>query len=573
MNEDGPRPGGVLRLFGPGALGHLDPVAAPRPPIDQLTRLVTRQLFTYPAQAEPRSWQAVAPLPDLAAEIPSIYNAGVGASYTSYVVHLRPGVHWDTTPPRPVTTHDVVRGFQRLGNPLTRPPVLRYFTSTIRGMAEFCQGYRAAFSGTDPSALDLAEYQNSHDIPGLLVLDEQTLVFELVRPALDFINLLALPCAAPAPVEYDAFLPDSPEWHRNQRSTGPYRIGEFTPGRYLRLERNPVWRAETDPVRRQYPDAVEIRAEPVTVRTTLDRIRSGQADLAWGARPVAGSWTEPGNPPGFALDPYLVFNTRSPNAGAMLAEPGVRRAISYAIDKATIAAAVADLGTGTDIRIAGSAVPPGSAVHQSYDPCPTPESHGDPATCRALLDQAGRAAGLVLTAIAPRTESGRRIAECYTADLAKAGITVRLRELDEPGYHDLLRDPARAVAGEWDIATASWSPGWPHHNGRVFAQALFAGDGEGGDTTGTANYGGYHSPEVDELIEQALDADEQGEPAKALWRAAERAALDDAAIVPILFQAPVAPEPHGAAVRDAAPLPALGYAVDLATLWLDDPDR
>lgn len=76
----------VLRLAGPGDLDQLDPAGSPRPATDQIIRLCTRQLFGYRAAADPRGWQAVAPVADLAAEIPSIYNAGLGASYTSYVV-------------------------------------------------------------------------------------------------------------------------------------------------------------------------------------------------------------------------------------------------------------------------------------------------------------------------------------------------------------------------------------------------------------------------------------------------------------------------------------------------------
>lgn len=568
MNHARPRQGGTLRLYGPGELDHLDPVCAPRPPVEQITRLLTRQLFGYRSTTDLRNWQAVAPVPDLAAEIPSIYNAGMGASYTSYVVHLRPGVCWDTTPARPVTTRDVVRGFKRMGNPLARSPMLPYFTDTIRGMAEFCDSYAAAISGAASTAAEFAAYQNSHDIPGLLVLDEQTLVFEVVRPALDFINILALPCASPAPIEYDAHLPNSPEWHRAIRSTGPYRLGQLEPGRQLRLDRNPVWRQDSDPIRRQHLDAVEVNAEPTTAVQVADRIGVGQADLAWGTRiadPDVVVPTRPEHGLGFALDPYLVFNTRGPNANRVLGRPEVRQAIGYAIDKAAIAALVAGLGTGTVIRIAHSAIPPGNDAHQEHAPYPTPDGHGDPAKCAALLAAAGCPAGLALTAIHPSTELGQSITRCYAADLLKAGVTVRPVELDESAYRDLLRDPTRAAAGEWDVAVEAQPPAWLHHNARVFVQSLFASQ----QTPGTANYGGYRNPEVDALIEQALVADEQSEAAQAVWRKAEQVAMADAPIVPILWQIPAAPELRGARVRGTAMLPALGYSLDLAALWLD----
>ncbi|MFE5458770.1 ABC transporter substrate-binding protein [Nocardia sp. NPDC056564] len=552
----------ILRLYGPGPLDQLDPVCCPRFPIDRAVRLFTRQLFTYRTQADPRDWQSGAPVPDVATEVPSIYNAGMGASYTSYVVHLRPGVLWDSTPARPVTTHDVVRGFKRMGNPLRRSALLPYFTDTVRGMAKYCAEYAAAFAGVVPTGRELAEYQNSHDIPGLLVLDDETIIFELRRPAMDFIDMLTLPCASPAPVEYDRFVPGSIELCRNIRSTGPYRPVEFTPGRELRLDRNPVWHADTDPVRRQQLEAVEVSAEPVGAGAVAYRIRTDRADLAWGLR-IADPATPVEHDLGFALDPYLVFNTRSPNAGGALRDVPVRQAIARAIDKAAVATDVARLGGETIIRVAGSIVPPNNDGHQDLDPYSTSHHGGAGQNCAAALAAAGHPGALTITAIHPGTERARRVAQRYAADLATAGITVVPVELAVPEYLDLLADPARAAAGEWDIALASWSPTWPQHNGRVFLQPLL-------QSGSPANLGGYHNPEVDALIDRALGAAD-GESADAAWRKAERVALADAPIVPLLFQVPTTRELCGRRVRAATVLPTHGLAVDLATLRLDPP--
>src|SRR5262245_16992873 len=105
VDHTGKRTGGTLRLRGPGDPAALDPACVDDAPSRRLVRLYARQLFTYRAELDLRSWQAVAPVPDLAAQIPSIYNAGLGASGTTYVVHLRPDVRWDTAVPRPVTAH------------------------------------------------------------------------------------------------------------------------------------------------------------------------------------------------------------------------------------------------------------------------------------------------------------------------------------------------------------------------------------------------------------------------------------------------------------------------------------
>lgn len=396
-SQDGPRVGGTLRLRGPAPVHRLDPSASHQAPADQVIRLFARQLFGYAPAPDLRDWRAIAPAPDLATDVPSTYNTGMGARHTNYVVHLRRGVFWDTEPAREVTAHDVVRGLKRLANPLTRPAALPYFTSTIRGMAQYCEDYAAAIRRDDPTAEELAAFQNSHDIPGVLVLDDESLVIELVRPAIDFAAIMALPCASPAPVEYDAFLPGSPELHRNLRSNGPYRPVRLVPGRELRLEPNPVWRQESDPLRHRYLDGIEVAVEDAAPEHVAARVASGAADLPWGVRvaePHGAEPADPGDGLGLSLDPYLVFNLRSPAAGGALADVRVRRALSYAIDKAAIADLYRRSGRGALVRTAGSVVPPGNDAHQELDLYATPGSRGDASRCRALLAEAGHGSGL-----------------------------------------------------------------------------------------------------------------------------------------------------------------------------------
>lgn len=570
-DDDSPRFGGTLRLHGPAPVHHLDPSTSHQAPIGLIVRLFARQLFGYAPEPDLRDWRAIAPAPDLATDIPSTYNTGMGARHTNYVVHLRRGVFWDTTPPREVTAHDVVRGLKRLGNPLTRPAALPYFTSTIRGMARYCEDYAAAIRRDDPTAEELAEFQNSHDIPGVFVLDDESLVVELMRPAIDFAAIMALPCASPVPAEYDAFLPGSPELSRNIRSNGPYRPVRHVPGRGLRLEHNPVWRQESDPLRRRYVDGLEVTVENAPPERLARRVASGAADLPWGV-PVAEAHdaepADPGDGLGLALDPYLVFNVQSPNAGGALGDVRVRRALSYAIDKAAIADLHRRSRRGALVRIAGSVVPPGNDAHQEIDLYPTPDGRGDPGKCRALLAEAGDASGLTLTAVHLDTELDAAVARSYAADLEKAGVTVRLTALDHDARDALLRDPRRAAAGAWDIAAVSWSPDWCHANGRVFLQPMFQSSG----SRNSANYGGYHRPEVDRLIERALTTIEEPARSIAAWNSAERTVLEDAAVVPLLFQRPVVPRLRSARVRNAIPMPAFGHAYDLAGVWLDPPD-
>ena len=487
----------------------------------------------------------------------------MGARHVNNVVHLRPGVFWDTTPPRPVIAHDVVRGLKRLGNPVRRPAALPCFTSTIRGMAEFCAGYRAALGSGEPSAADLADYQNSHDIPGVFTLDDESLVIELTRPALDFAHIMALPCAAPVPAEYDAYVPGSPEMQRHLRSNGPYRPAGFRPGELVRLVRNSCWEPETDPIRGQGVDAVEVRAEHAAPAEMEARIRSGSADLAWGSVVADPSRTIDAEP-GYALDPYLVFNLRSPNSGGAIRELGVRLAIALAVNKTAVAGIHDEHSPGTTALIAGTVVPPGNDTHQDIDPYGTPESRGDGEKSRAALAAASRTTGFTLRGVHPDDPLSTAIARSCAHDLAAVGITVAWTALPHHDCHRLLGDPGQARAGRWDLALASRAPAWPGADGRVFLQTMF----ETNDSPGTANHGMYSDPEFDRLIDLALGAVAEPVRAQEYWQAAERRVLADVVVVPLLFRKPRSPQLHAARVQPGGTLAAAGYTLDLSLVRL-----
>ncbi|GAA3011187.1 ABC transporter substrate-binding protein [Actinokineospora diospyrosa] len=339
-----------------------EPVAAHRHPLAALTRLHTRQLFTYRSDAAPGSWQSVAPVPDLATAIPSIYNAGLGARGTSYVIHLRRDARWDTG--RPVTAHDVVRGLKRLCGPFHTSTALPYFLSTIRGMADYRDGHPASLR----TAADLAEHANTHDIAGVLALDEHTLVVELEHPAPDIIDILALPCAAPVPVEYEAFLPDSPEVRAALRSTGPYRPVGIADG-VLRFEPNPAWSPAADPVRGRHAEV--ITATPDETAADVDLTAEGEARA-----PLHGVQ-------------YLTLNTGGP-----LGEHTARLAIADTLD-----------------RIADTVIPPGNDGH-----------HRVTATARGALP-----APLSLTLAHRDTDAP--CAARVTAGLAAVGMTIHSRPM------------------------------------------------------------------------------------------------------------------------------------------------
>ncbi|TCO59647.1 ABC transporter substrate-binding protein [Actinocrispum wychmicini] len=563
---DRPRRGGVLRLYGPGSMDHVDPASSFFMLSGQIIRLFTRQLFAYPPIRGLRDWRDLTPVADVATEIPTVANGGVSADRLTYTVRLRPGVRWDTTPERAVTAPDFVRGFKRMCNPVLRSGAIHYFTSTITGMAEFCDAYTAA-AGDDPTPDDLARFQNTHDISGLTAIDDQILRFRLIRPATDFIHILATAFTSPAPIEYDAYLPDSAEFRRGVRSCGPYRLTAYAHGEMLHMEPNPSWRKESDPVRCQHLDGVHVTMDrTATPQDVRRRILGGEADLSW-ASPVTEPYdvnpADPADNLGYAVNPYLVFNMVSPNAAGAVTKLKVRQAISFAVDKAAMIGIFDNLSAGTVMWPAHTAIPPGNYGYRDYDLYPSAGDRGDPDRARALLIDAGYGDGLTLTVVHRDMDANPEVARQLEVDLGKIGIRLRLVGLGHAEHYPLLHDPANARAGTWDIAVAAWTPDWFGDNGRAFLQPMFQTNA----THGTGNYGCYSNPEVDRLISEALSCTDP-DAAGAAWHQVDLRIMRDAAIVPVLVHAPTIPHLRGSRVRNAIAMPTVDRWFDLANLWL-----
>ena len=166
----------------------------------------------------------------------------------------------------------------------------------------------------------MAAFQNSHAISGIAAVNPLTLRFRLVKPASDFLNLLALPFASARPAEYDRYLPNSAQLDRHLISDGPYTVGPVVIGKQIVMRRNPAWRQSTDPVRHQYVREIIVTAGVTDATTQVSDLRLGRQDLMLDTG-------VPGNElPGLAkspefhiwpnanMEPYLVFNLRSPNS-------------------------------------------------------------------------------------------------------------------------------------------------------------------------------------------------------------------------------------------------------------------
>jgi peptide/nickel transport system substrate-binding protein len=281
--------------------------------------------------------------------------------------------------------------------------------------------------------------------------------------------------------------------NRSPLSNGPYRLASWKTQESLTLERNPRYWGEPGRF-----DRIVFRIVPDDT-TAYRLLREGeldedQIDTAIRDRAIADSTFDSccRLVEFYNLDyNYIALNNRSP----FFAEARVRRALTMLLDRASI---VRNLYRGSARIISGPWAPDSPA----YDPTILPLPF-DPEAAARLLDEAGwrdtdgngirdrggREFAFDLLVSAGSTV-GREIDEMLAAELARIGVTARVRSLEWATFVE------RVDAGDFEAASLAWSavdpnpdpyPYW--HSSQCAPNGL--------------NDGCYRNPEADRLMEEA----------------------------------------------------------------------
>ena len=527
-----PQYGGTLKIIGNSDVDHLDTASAYYTTSSSLMRAFTRQLFTYPASTNQTT--AITPAPDLATVIPTKANGGISQDGLTYTVHLRQGAQWDTSPARQVTADDVILGFKRLCNPTQNSVgAKQYYVGVIVGMDTYCN----AFANVQPTIPAFKQFMTSTNISGITAVDPLTVQFKLVKPAADFLNILAMGFSSPAPVEYLNYLPDDANFRENTVSDGPYTITKYVPGQSYTLDKNPAWKQASDPIRHQYVNEIQVTLGPDETGVQ-QQIQAGTQDLEWDTTvptanvPTLKAQNDPrlGIYPGFDSNPFLVFNLQSPNASGALKNVKVRQALEYAINNNQLM----KIYGGTTLNSAlHQALAPGNVGYEPFNQYPTPGNNGDPAKCKQLLAQAGYPNGFTLTDVYRTSGKHPDVFQAVQSDFAACGVTVTGKPASGGDYYGkYLNDPDAAKAGAWDISEIGWVPDWFGSNARANIEPLFDGRGYG---PGSTDYGDYNNAQVNSDIDKALAADNQSQAATYMHDADVKI-MQDAAIIPFMTQ-------------------------------------
>jgi peptide/nickel transport system substrate-binding protein len=525
----GPTKGGTLKLLGTSDIFNLDTVSAYYTVSSLLERMFTRQLVSYPNA--PSFLDSIKIVPDVATTVPSKGN-GISADGKTYTFHLRPGVMWNTSPARAVTAADFQLEFKMLCNPAAPNAAPGYFTSTIVGMKAYCDGF-AKVKATAPA---IAAYVKAHPLAGVAASDPSTLVFKLLSPAPDFLNILAMGFCSARPAEYMKYVPDSAPMRQHMLSDGPYAITKYVPTKSMTLARNPAWKQSSDPLRHAYVDSVEI-TEGLSSASVQQQLEAGTGDMEWDIQPPTQDLPRlisaddkrlilgPSGPYAVATGYYIAMNEWTGPMKNKL----VREAVATAVNKN----AIVQISGGPKVNaVTNQMILPGNTGYvPNYNAYPSNKGGGDPAGAKALLKKAGYPNGLAIKQLCSTSDPYPRICQSIQSSLNLAGFKVTIVPVTMADFYGkYLTQPSTAKRGVWDIAPPGWIPDWFGNNGRSTLQPIMTSPGPG-----ASDYSGYNSPVTTSLINKALTAPSQAAATK-LWSQANIQTMKDAATVPLNSQ-------------------------------------
>jgi peptide/nickel transport system substrate-binding protein len=346
-------------------------------------------------------------------------------------------------------------------------------------------------------------------------VDSHTVQFHLKKPFAPFLFTLANDGAAvinPKVMAHATNGDMAQGWlAEHTAGSGAYRLVSWEKGQRLIMKPNPHYHGDkpffTRVIVRIVPDASARRLQ--LEHGDLDIAELLPADQLNALKKETGRGVVVREYPSLKVT-YLYLN----NKKAPLDNVKVRRAIIDAVDVKSIIDGIL-YGEGKPMN---GPIPDGM---WGYDPSIKPV-HRNVAEARKLLKSAGDEHPNLSFNFSEADPNWPTIALAVQANLADAGIRVKLEKFANATYRD------RLGKGDFDIAIGNWSPDFA--DPYMFMNYWF--DSSNGGLAGNRSF--YSNPEVDKLVRAATVAASQAERLK-LYRQAQKIVVRDAAYV-YLFQ-------------------------------------
>jgi oligopeptide transport system substrate-binding protein len=400
--------------------------------------------------------------------------------------HLRDGLQFsDGSPLRP---SDVARSWLRLIDP-AHPSPLASIAFDIVGAEAYLRG-----QSSDPASVGIHADDAAND-----------LVVELVRPATDFVNIVAGPSFSVVPPSVGSD-PAALQPGSGFVASGGYVLSGTT-ANGLALTANPHYWAGQPAVSK-----IELVGD-LGGGSPVEAFENGQLDYA----PISSAdapwvaYDETLGPqlievPTLSVEYYGFTTTRPP-----FNDVRVRQAFGEAVDWRRMVQ-LAD--SGGDYQVANSMVPPGIPGRSATDFLP---KH-DPADARRLLAEAGFPGGVGFPDTVMLT-GGSRFDQAIVDEVKRElGITLVSETMGDGYFTRLATEPPQI-----------WSLGWvADYPGRNDFLGVLLGTGA------TNNYGGWSSPDFDQAIGEAVSATDPA-VASAAYDRAETIVRDEVPVVPLAY--------------------------------------
>ncbi|MFJ8433106.1 ABC transporter substrate-binding protein [Kitasatospora sp. NPDC094019] len=522
----GARPGGTVNVYNATDFRHLDPQKVYAGAAYNTSLLWGRQLTQY--QVVDGKAKLVG---DLATDTGTASDDG-----RTWTYRLKEGVTWEDG--QPITSQQVKYGIERsFGKGYEVGPP--YWPQWLTGESSYDEA-RKKYAGPQDG-----------DLAAIGTPDDRTLVFHFPQPQADVPYMAAQSSSSPVRKDKDT----GTDYDRQPFATGPYRIVEHVQNTRLVLERNPHWKAETDPVRSQYPEkfVFTFGKEALNINQEILSGRDGGADATTVATqlspelyqtvdtdPKAKDLVVSGRQGAFVT--YLMVNNER------VTDPEVRRALNLAYPRQQ---ARQVLGGSRAGELASTLSSPALVGWEKYDLNPA-RPEGDPDAAKAVLAKAAQPPAALTYAYA-NTPNGQRVAQVLVDGFAKAGITVVPKPIDPKA----LLDEAHRADSPYDLWEETSSVDWPTPSTLI----PFSFDGRANSDLNSAR---YRNGEVDREIDRINGIGEPRAKAKELY-ALERTVMKDLPVLPFAY--PTVNQLRGANVGGAFIHPIYG-SVGLTWLYL-----
>jgi peptide/nickel transport system substrate-binding protein/oligopeptide transport system substrate-binding protein len=427
-------------------------------------------------------------VPDLATEIPTISADG-----KTFEITLRDDAVFHNG--RSLTADDVKYSIERAVNRKTQSPGAGFFASI--------DGFDAASSG------------KTTDLSGIVVNSPTSLTITLSRADATFLHVLAINFASVVPKEEVEKYGE--DFGKNPVGSGAFKFTSWTLGQKLVLDKNPDYYTAGVPKVSQIN--FEVGIDPTVA---LQRLKNGEVDILGDSIPAADYIKESGDSKnkdrivegGQLQTGYVTLNVKMKPFDNVK----VRQAINHAIDKDRITQIINGRAVAANQPLPPS-MPGYDKNYKGFE--------YNVAGAKALLAEAGLAAGFSTELWTSNTDPNPRIAQSIQQDLAAIGIKVAIKALAQANVIEAGSNGKAPMVWSGGMAWIADFPDPSNFWGPIL--------GCGGAVPGGWNWSQYCNKALDA---EAVKADSMTDPKMAadrnkLWSSIFTRAMDEAPWVPI----------------------------------------